>query len=142
MKHNIDWSLLCTAADRQAQAQQALSHLVDIERARRVSAGFTFNGQCIQSGEHDRENILDKAMQAFMAKVGGAAPGDLRWADPDTDFVWIAADNTRIPMDAQTMMDLGKAMTGYKESLIFAARRLKDRNVIPADYADDQYWPA
>jgi hypothetical protein len=81
-------------------------------------------------------------MLAFIAILGGAAAGDLRWADPDADFAWITADNSLMPMDAQTAVELGKAWAAYKERLIFAARALKDMAQLPADYTADQYWPA
>ena len=29
----------------------------------------------------------------------------------------------------------------HKQALIFAARALKDLDPIPADFADDSYWP-
>lgn len=44
----------------------------------------------------------------------------------DSDFTWIAEDNSEIKMDAQTMFDFGKAYSSYESSLIFYARSLKD----------------
>jgi hypothetical protein len=142
MSKNIDWSKLSTASSRDADARQVQAQQVDAERDRRAAAGFDFNGKLIQSRDQDRENITGKAMLAFIAILGGAAAGDLRWADPDADFAWITADNSLMPMDAQTAVELGKAWAAYKERLIFAARALKDMAQLPADYTADQYWPA
>ena len=114
---------------------------VDAERDRRIDAGFTFNGKAYQTRQTDRENIAGAAQIAFMAIVGGAEAGNLRWADPDSDYVWIASDNSLVPMDAQTVVELGRAAAAEKQALIFAARTLKDMDPIPADYTDDKWWP-
>ena len=73
--------------------------------------------------------------------MNGAEPGDLRWHGGDSDFVWIAADNSLTPMDAQTMFGFGQVAMAHKQAHIFAARTLKDAEPIPADYVDDGYWP-
>lgn len=114
---------------------------VDAERDRRIDAGFTFNGKQYQTRQTDRENIAGAAQIAFMAIVGGAEPGNLRWADPDNDYVWIADDNTLVKMDAQTVVDFGKAAAARKTQLIYAARELKNMQPIPDDYTDDKWWP-
>lgn len=114
---------------------------IDAERDRRIDAGFTFNGKQYQTRQTDRENIAGAAQIAFMAIVGGAEAGNLRWADPDSDYVWIAMDNSLVPMDAQTVVELGRAAAAEKQALIFAARNLKDMHPIPDDYTDDKWWP-
>lgn len=115
---------------------------VTIERDRRIVAGFDFAGHRFQSRAEDRENIAGASTAAFAAIVGGAVAGDYGWHGGDTDFAWIAADNTLVPMDAQTTFALGRAAMAHKQGLIFAARALKDMTPIPADFADDQYWAA
>lgn len=115
--------------------------MVDEERERRLDAGIEFGGRLFQSRAADRENITGAAQLAFIAIVGGAKSGDLRWSDPDQDFIWIAADNSLVPMDAHTVVEFGKVAAGRKQALIYAARALKDKAVIPGDYADDKWWP-
>lgn len=116
---------------------------VDAERDRRLDSGFTFNGVFYQSAAADRENIAGAVQLAFMAiVVNGAAAGDLRWSQPpDEDFVWVAADNSRVPMDAPTVQQFGTALAKWKQSLVYAGRALKDKDKIPDDYVDDKYWP-
>lgn len=114
---------------------------IDRERDRRIDAGVEFQGVMFQSRATDRENIAGAAQLAFMAVVAGAQPGDLRWANPEADFSWIALDNSLVPMDAQTVVAFGKAAAERKQALIFAARQLKDMAEIPADYTDDKWWP-
>lgn len=138
---NIDKSLLVNAAARSAQARAEAQVAVDHERDRRIDAGVEFQGHSYQTRATDRENIAGAAQMAFMAMMTGSEPGDLRWSDPDNDFKYIALDNTRVPMDAQTMVEFGKAAAARKGALIFAASNLKQMATIPADFADDKYWP-
>lgn len=114
---------------------------VDTERDRRIAAGFVFGGVAYQSRPADRENIMGAATAALGAIVSGALPDDLRWHGGATDFVWIAADNSLTPMDAQTMFVFGQAAMSHKSAHIFAGAALKAMDPIPADYADDQWWP-
>ena len=114
---------------------------VDMERDRRIEAGMVFNAVRYQTRAQDRENVAGASIMALAAITQGAQPGDLRWHGGDSDFVWIAEDNSLNPMDAQTFFAFGQAMAAHKSALIFAARALKDMDPIPADYADDKHWP-
>lgn len=120
---------------------QITSAHVDAERDRRIAAGFEFVGKLYQSRPEDRENIAGASIAALAAMGAGAQPDDLRWHGGDSDCVWIAADNSLTPMDAQTMFAFGQAAMAHKQAHIFAARAVKDAEPIPADYADDGYWP-
>ncbi len=121
---------------------------VDAERDRRISAGFEFQGVRYQSrlpsAGHpgDWDVFSGKALEAFIAVSSGAQPGDLRWADPDEDFAWIAADNSRVPMDAQTVIELGKAASLHRSRHTFAGSDIKAMSPIPQDYTDNKWWPA
>lgn len=120
---------------------------VDTERDRRISAGFMFQGVRYQSrlpaGNQpgDWDVFSGKALEALIAIMAGAQPGDLRWSDPAADFAWIAADNTRVPMDAQTVIELGKAAAAHRSAHTFAGSDLKALATIPADYTANQWWP-
>jgi len=137
-KWQLDAALQAHSAKAARKAQHAL---IDAERDRRIDAGILFQGVKFQSRATDRENIAGAAQLGFMAISAGAQPGDLRWSDPDQDFTWIASDNSLVAMDAQTTVALGKAAAERKQALIFAARQLKDMEQIPADFADDKWWP-
>lgn len=113
---------------------------VDRERDRRIGAGFVYEGVLYQTRPSDRESISGVGPLALAAIIAGSQPGDLRWADPDSDFGWIAADNSVTPMDAQTALAFSQAAAAYKKHLIFAARTLKGMSVIPGDYQDDKWW--
>lgn len=114
---------------------------IDAERDRRITAGFVFGGKLYQSRNEDRENIAGAALAALAAQISGAEPGDYRWHGGDSDFVWIADDNSLTPMDAQTMFAFGQAAMAHKQAHIFAARTIKDSDPIPVDYTEDGYWP-
>lgn len=123
------------------------SSTVDAERDRRISSGFEFQGVRYQSRlpttNHpgDWDVFSGKALEAFIAVMGGAQPGDLRWSDPGVDFAWIAADNSRVPMDAQTVIELCKAASMHRSRHTFAGSDLKAMQPIPQDYTDNKWWP-
>jgi hypothetical protein len=73
--------------------------------------------------------------------MAGAQPGDLRWADDDTDFRWIAADNSSVSMDAQTCFAFAQAAARWRADHIYAARALKDADPIPENFTNDSHWP-
>lgn len=115
---------------------------VDAERDRRIDGTMTFGGVVYQTRPQDRENVAGASIMALAAMMNGAQPGNLRWHGGDSDFVWIAEDNSMIPMDAQTLFAFGQAMAAHKHAHIFAARAIKDSESIPLDYTDDAYWPS
>lgn len=115
---------------------------VDAERDRRIDGGMVWDGVTYQTRPQDRENVAGASILALAAISNGAQPGDLRWHGEDTDFVWIAEDNSLNPMDAQTFFAFAQAMAKHKSAHIFAARALKDADPIPEDYAtNEDYWP-
>lgn len=119
--------------------RSATSVDVDLERDRRMAV-FTFGGTEFDFDATSRVDIAGAGILAFAAIVSGAQPGDLRWSDPDEDFAWIARDNSRVPMDAQTCFAFGQAAAKWRSDLIFKARALKDAAPIPSDYAADAHW--
>ena len=114
---------------------------IDRERDRRIAAGLRFDGVLDQSDPDALINIQGAATSALAAIMAGSLPGDLRWHGGPNDFVWIAADNSENPMDAETMLAFGRAAMAHKSDFIFAGRALKGQQPIPADYADDRHWP-
>lgn len=114
---------------------------VNKERDQRIADGFLFMDRIFQSRSDDRENIAGAGTLASIAIMGGAQPGDYRWHGGSEDFVWIAADNSLIQMDAFDVVNFGKTAAAWKSAHIFAARALKDSSEIPSDYRDDARWP-
>lgn len=115
--------------------------IVDAERDRRLQL-FTFAGVLYDFDEQSRA-LIDKARVSAMNYiiVAGPQPGNLRWADANQDFGWIAADNTFHTMDAETCLSFGTAAASWEGRHILAARAIKNLSTIPADYASDARWP-
>lgn len=136
-----DPAKIITADHKAAAARADLERAIDAERDLRIDGGFVFGGSRFQSRPGDRENIAGASTAALAAISGGAQVGDLRWHGGDTDFCWIAEDNSLVPMDAQTMFAFGSAAMAHKQAMMFAARALKDMETVPSDYANDGWWP-
>jgi hypothetical protein len=119
------------------------SEQVDAERNRRLLT-VTFNTKVYQfcDDQGSEVNITGAGSLASVAIMSGAQPGNLRWYDANIDFAWIAADNSLVTMDAQTMLAFAKAAADWKAKHIWAARVLKSTSPIPSDYATNpSYWP-
>lgn len=146
VREAVPWSAEEIAAETEAR-RAAMAPLIDTERDRRISAGFEFGGVWYQSRlpapgrAGDWEVFSGKALEALIAQLNGAQPGDLRWSDPAEDFAWIAADNSRVPMDAQTVIALAQAASAHRSRHTFAGSDLKALDPIPADYTADHHWP-
>ena len=113
---------------------------VNLERDRRLAADFEFQGKMYQRDTVSLQRITGAATLAGFAIAAGAQAGNLRWANQDQDFGWIASDNTITPMDAQTCFAFGQAAANVETRLIFRAKVLRGMDPIPADYADDKWW--
>ena len=113
---------------------------VNAERDRRLAADFEFQGKMYQRDPTSLQRITGAATLAGFAIAAGAQPGNLRWANPDQNFGWIASDNTITPMDAQTCFAFGQAAAAVETRLIFRAKVLRGMDPIPADYTDDSWW--
>lgn len=130
-----------TKATEADPSQVVVAADVEREKARRLRL-FTFNGVQYDfvDDKGSESNIQGAYSLAFSAIIAGAQPGNLRWADPASDFGWIAHDNSIVTMDAPTVIEFGKKAAAHKSALIFRARALKNMSPIPADYTSDQYW--
>ncbi|WP_039017339.1 DUF4376 domain-containing protein [Halocynthiibacter namhaensis] len=115
---------------------------IDAERNRRITAGFNFEGHIFQADPESLANITGATTSAIGALMAGKAGDDVNWADPATPFVWLAADNTLVPMGPAQVVAFGNAAMAHKSQHIHAARVLKNTNPIPANFADDNFWGA
>jgi hypothetical protein len=108
---------------------------INAARDRRIDSGIIFNGVLFQTRPEDRENIqgaYSRAQSAIL--IDGAQPGDFTWHGGPGDFEWIAADDSRVKMDAQTMMAFGEAVLDHKSAHIFAANAIKAMDPVPSDF--------
>lgn len=117
---------------------------IDRERDLRIDSGFTFGVNTFQSRPSDRENIMGAAQLAMGYLGAGGDPASLRWANPDADFVWIAADNRTVPMTAMDVVGMFQAGVAFKSALTFYARAMKDAVIAAEDPASVPWrdnWP-
>jgi hypothetical protein len=127
-----------------AARREEVKRMVDVIRDLRIDSGFSHQGHDYQSRPSDRENIMGAAQSASFAIASGAETGDLRWADPNTDFVWIAADNQLVPMDPWDVLALFQRGVQFKSAQTFYARALKDAIEIsesPESIEINEGWP-
>jgi hypothetical protein len=109
-----------------APDKRALSQLATRHRDAVLAQGFVWRGKVFQSGPADVLNVTSAAALALTAINAGAQAGDLRWANPDADFAWLAKDNTRVPMDVYDVLEFGQTLAKRRTRIIFVARTVKD----------------
>jgi hypothetical protein len=110
-----------------AERKIAVRGWINAERDRRVRLPFGFGANRFDYDDASQKRITGAGALALIAiTVGGKAPTDTRWHGGDEDFVWIAADNSLVPMDAATVLAFGQAAGAWDSAHVFAARVLKD----------------
>ena len=135
------WTVSDASAEQVEQRKAQRRQAINDERDRRLAGDFTFADAQFQRDAVSVQRITGAATLAGFAVANGAQPGNLRWHGGDTDFAWIASDNTLVTMDAQTCLQFGQACANVETRLIFAAKALREMEPIPRDFADDGYWP-
>ena len=114
----------------------SLNGAVNAERARRILAGRAFDipgyGLVAVEGRDEDVRNLGALGTAALAQIGaGNGAGVMQFRDADNvihDLTWMQ------------MLALWTASTEYVSALYAASWALKDDG-IPADFADDAYWP-
>lgn len=112
---------------------------IDAERDRRLAV-FVFNEVMFDFNDVAKGDIAGAGTLALAAIINGAQPGDMSWADTGSEFSWISGDNSYVFMDAQTTFAFAQAAAKWRARHVFAARRLKDTQPIPANYTEDVWW--
>lgn len=108
------------------QTAADIARSIDRMRDARIDGGFMWRGMRFQSRQSDRENIIGASHLASLFIANGGSPDSMRWANPDSDFEWILADNGRTTMSAMDVIDLMQAGVTFKAAQTFYARALKD----------------
>lgn len=132
--------LQCEFADDDLVARKVtMKEAVDSQAAACVSAGIVFMGHLFQTRKtetkDDRENIAGAVTWATLWKLQGGDGASLRWANPDADFKWIAADNTLVSITADQMIEFGMALAAFKSRCVFYAFGLKAEIDAAVDHA-------
>jgi hypothetical protein len=117
-----------------------ISRVVNAERDRRIAQTFVFQGVRFDLDPASKARVTGAATLAGFALAAGAAAGWLHWHGGTDPFQWIAADNSRVPMDAQTCFAYGQAAAMHESRHIFRAAALKSARPLPVDWASDAVW--
>lgn len=110
---------------------------INVERDRRISAGTTVNvtgyGDIpLQGGERDQTNLLGLVTAAQVRLAGGDTATLTKFRDAEN------VDHMLTPMQVIEMWSKGAAWISANYDASWA---LKAMDPIPADFADDSYWP-
>jgi hypothetical protein len=105
-----------------------------------LSNGFEFEGMMFDSKDEDRKRISATALLASLAITNGAEKNDFFWHGEEEPFGWISQNNIVILMDAHDMLEFAKTALSHERNIIMSARKLKDMEEIPVDFANGQYW--
>ena len=113
-----------TDAERLEQLKNTLPGDIDAARDAEINNGVEFKGKMFQSAEKDR-NLLTSTVTLYTA-AGGVPEG----------FVWIATDNTLVPMTLQELVQLGALMGKKVNDCAIKARMLKDQLMKATTYEE------
>ena len=135
------WSVVNLTTDELLIKKNQLISEITSYRDQKIAEGFLFNGVMYDSRPEDQKRISGAALLAFMAITQGAQANDFYWNQEAEPFSWISKSNSLTQMDAPTVVGFGKKAAEHEKKHIFAARQLKDMNLIPKDYTNPIYWP-
>lgn len=113
-----------TDAEKLEQLKMTLPAVIDANRDAEINNGVEFKGKMFQSAEKDR-NLLTSTVTLYSAV--GSVP---------EDFVWIATDNTLVPMTLQELVQLGALMGQKVNECTIKARMLKDQLMKATTYEE------
>jgi phage tail sheath gpL-like len=130
---NIDLTKLITAADKAAEAADALRAAVNAERDRRIVAGKTINGVAVTGRDEDARNLTNLALVAQVRIASG---------DTATLTTFRDGNNTDHDLTPAEMLALWQGSAAYVSALYAASWVIKALDPIPADYDADARWPA
>lgn len=104
--------------DRNAEfivkAREYKAREITMDRDSIIESGIEFKGHIFQSAKADRD-LLTSTISLF--NIAGKVP---------ENFVWIAKDNTPVPMTLQELIQLGTLMANSVSTHTYKARALKD----------------
>ncbi|ABF64387.1 hypothetical protein TM1040_1654 [Ruegeria sp. TM1040] len=134
----LGWTVRAKTPEEVAAERQKMRARVNAERARRLVAGtkvtVTGNGPVALSGrDEDTRNLQGLAFAAQLRLADGNTTHQTTFRDAEN------VDHVLTPAQVLEMWSLGSA---WIEQVYAASWALKDtQGGIPADYANDGYWP-
>lgn len=128
-----DPAKIITAEQKAATAKQSLCDAINADRTRRIVAGKVIDGIHVTGRDEDARNLTNLALAA-----------QLRISTGDTSTVTLFRDGDNVDHELAPLqvMSLWQQSSEYVSALYAASWALKALDPIPADFADDSYWPA
>jgi len=107
----------------------------DVNIARDVSlkSGFVFDGNTYQSDTGSLIGIVSAATAAI--SLTKTQRSSTKWHGGDDPFCWITADNKKIEMTGNDVIELNRAAMLHRAAGVMAGRNIKDMDKIPPDFA-------
>jgi hypothetical protein len=127
-----DTSLIITAEQKAAEARAALAGAINSERQRRISAGKVIDGVHVTGSDEDARNLTSLALAAQMRLAAG---------DTETTTTFRDGGNVDHELTPAQLLSLWQQSAEYVSALYAASWALKAMEPIPADFANDSYWP-
>lgn len=114
------------------QGETVSSGQVNLERQRRIAVGKVIDGVHVTGSDEDARNLMSLALGAQMRLAAG-----------DTETVTTFRDGGNFDHDLTPaqLLSLWQQSAAYVSDLYAASWALKAMEPIPADYANDSYWP-
>ncbi|PZU17794.1 MAG: hypothetical protein DI589_25590 [Shinella sp.] len=121
-------------AEQKAEAEtRGMKDAVNAERTRRITTGKVIDGVHVTGTDEDARNLTSLAMGAQLR---------LGMGDMTTLTTYRDGDNVDHQLTPSQIVAIWQASAGYVSALYTASWSLKAMTPIPADFADDGYWPA
>jgi len=139
------WNVRDKTPEELAQDRENLHQQIKRERDRRLEADFEFQGKMYQRDTKSLQRITAAGTLAGLYMRDGGDPLSLKWhataenPNPE-DFVWIASDDTLVPMNAETVFAFSREAAAIETSLIFKAKALRSMDPIPENFTAEEYW--
>lgn len=111
---NLPEDIANELAEALVRAKEDKKKEIDNAKINAIEDGIEFKGKVFQSAEYDR-NLLTSTVSLF--NIAGKVPDN---------FVWIAKDNTAVPMTLVELVALSQAMATDVTVNTIKARSLKD----------------
>lgn len=128
-----DPSDIITAEQKAEAGTRGMKDAVNAERTRRITAGKVIDGVHVTGTDEDARNLTSLAMGAQLR---------LGMGDMTTLTTYRDGDNVDHQLTPSQIVAIWQASAGYVSALYAASWSLKAMTPIPADFADDGYWPA
>jgi hypothetical protein len=127
-----DPNTIVTAEQKAAEAAAALTASINAERQMRILSGKVIDGVHVTGSDEDARNLTSLALGAQLRLAAG---------DNETLTTFRDGENTDHELTPAQLLSLWQQSAEYVSDLYAASWALKAMEPIPADFAEDKWWP-